>query len=360
MSRPADLEAACIDSADSLRQALAQIDRNRRGAVLVVDDEGRLVDLLTDGDVRRALLAGVDLDEPVSALRARRERSASEAPVAARAGTPDAALLGIMQRNAIRPLPLLDRRERVRGLVTLEELLPRARLPVEAVIMAGGEGARLRPLTEDTPKPMLPVGDRPLLEHTIERLRSAGIAKVRITTRYKADKITQHFGNGTRFGVEMQYVSEGRPLGTAGSLAHLGETDDPVLVINGDVLTNVDYRALLAYHGEQKCDLTVATRRHEVEIPYGVVECDGSAVRRIVEKPVMGCFVNAGIYVLQPSALELVPATGAFHMTDLIEALIERGRGVANFPIHEYWIDIGQHPDYARAQEDARSGRLRS
>ncbi len=358
MKPPGDVAELCIGADSSLRDAIAQIDRSRRGVVLVVDPQGRLTDLLTDGDVRRLVLADADLDVSVGRLRERRQGSPYAAAVAARVGSDRGTLLSIMRRRGIRHLPLLDERERVVGLVTLEELLARPGLPLEAVIMAGGKGSRLRPLTEDLPKPMLPVGDRPLLEHTIDQLKRAGIGRVHITTHYKPEKITEHFRDGTGFGIEVRYLSETRALGTAGALALLEERDEPLLVINGDILTNVDFRAMLTYHQEHEAALTVATRREQLSVPYGVVDCEGVEVRRLTEKPELRFFVNAGIYLIQPSALRLVPSDSRFDMTGLIDRVLAEGEAVVAFPIHEYWRDIGRPPDYSQAQRDVRSGRL--
>ncbi len=341
-----------------LRQAIEHIDRNRRGAVMVLDAEGRLLDLVTDGDVRRALLAGGDLDAPLTELAARRDGSAYAQPLTAPSDAEPETLLATMRAHGIRQLPLVDEDERVVSLAALEDLVPDTRIGLQALIMAGGRGRRLRPLTDDVPKPMLPVGDRPLLEYTIDRLRSAGVSRVHIATHYRSEQITRHFGDGRRFGVDVRYLSEARALGTAGSLSSL-ESDEPILVINGDVLTNLDVRAMLHFHREHGAVLSVASRPYRVQVPFGVLECQGGLVRSIAEKPEYRFLVNAGVYLLQPEALSFVPGDRASDMTDLVEALIARGKRVVSFPLHEYWLDVGRPGDYARAQEDARQGRLR-
>jgi len=342
----------------SLRQVIEHIDRNRRGAVMVMDGRGRLLDLVTDGDVRRALLAGSDLDAPVTELASRRDGSAYAVPLTAPSdGEPDA-LLATMRAHGIRQLPLVDEQGQVVSMVALEDLVPDTAIGLQALIMAGGRGTRLRPLTDSVPKPMLPVGDRPLLEHTIERLRSAGVSRVHIATHYRSEQITRHFGDGRRFGVDVRYLSEAHALGTAGSLSNLA-ADEPILVMNGDVLTNLDVRAMLQFHREQSAELSVASRPYRVEVPFGVLECQGGLVRGIAEKPEYRFLVNAGVYLLQPEALGFVPRDRASDMTDLVEVLIAAKRRVVNFPLHEYWLDVGRPGDYARAQEDARQGRLR-
>jgi CBS domain-containing protein len=230
----------------SIRQAIACIDRNQRGIVLVVDKEQHLLGTITDGDVRRAMLAGIDLDVSVDTLIERKAMSAYSRPVTARVGTPSEVLLRLMQERAIRQVPLLDEHELVAGLVTLDDLLPVQFLPVQAVVMAGGLGTRLRPLTEDLPKPMLPVGGKPLMERVIEQLRQVGIRRVNITTHYMPEKIMEYFGDGCAFGIELNYVHEERPLGTGGALGLMPTPQEPVLVMNGDILTQVDFRAMLS------------------------------------------------------------------------------------------------------------------
>jgi NDP-sugar pyrophosphorylase family protein len=213
------------------------------------------------------------------------------------------------------------------------------------------------PLTQDLPKPMLPVGGRPLMEHIIEQLQHAGIRHVNVSTHYKAEKIIEHFGNGEAFGVDLQYVNEDRPLGTGGALGLMRPADETQLVINGDIFTQVDFRAMLSFHRENEAEMTVAVRRYEMQVPYGVVECEGARVSRLVEKPQAAFLVNAGIYLLEPSVYPFIPKGQRFHMTELIRWLLDAGRRVISFPIREYWMDVGHHGDYARAQDDVQSGR---
>jgi NDP-sugar pyrophosphorylase family protein len=203
---------------------------------------------------------------------------------------------------------------------------------------------------------MLPVGDRPLMEVIIEQLRQSGIGRVNITTHYLPDKITDYFGNGENFGVELNYVSEDRPLGTAGSLGLINWPRDTLLVINGDILTKVNFRAMLDYHHEHGADITVGVRKYDLQVPYGVVECEDQRVSRLREKPSLSFFVNAGIYMLEPRVNQHIPNGEHYDMTDLIDRLIQKGRPVVSFPIVEYWLDIGEPSDYARAQEDVKNG----
>lgn len=346
-----DLSIICVSQESSIRHAVEQLDRNRLGIVLVLDHNQQLVGTITDGDVRRALLACIDLALPVSVLLARKMGTAYARPITAHVGEDRTTYLSVLQQRSIRHLPILDEKERVVGLVTVDDFVPSETLPLSAVIMAGGSGNRLRPLTEDLPKPMLPVGDRPLMEIIIGQLRDAGIKHVHVTTYHNGDKITDYFGDGKDFGINIAYVAEDRPLGTAGALGLMEPPQETILVINGDILTQVDFRSMLAFHHEQHADLTVAVRPYEVQVPYGVVESEGTSVRCLTEKPRLTFLVNAGIYLLEPTVQRFIPKGECIDMTDLIQSLLAASRPVVAFPIHEYWLDIGQHSDYMQAQE---------
>jgi dTDP-glucose pyrophosphorylase len=327
------------------------MDRSRLGIVLVVDEERRLLGTVTDGDLRRAMLARVELSRPVEALLEQKAGSAFSQPISAALGQDPNWYLQLLQRHGILHLPILDQDQRVVGLVTRDEFLPRQLPPLQAVIMAGGKGSRLYPLTEQTPKPMLPVGDKPLLEIIIAQLRESGIKRVNVSTHHQREKIESHFGDGQQFGVELSYVTEDRPLGTAGCLGLIESPRETTLVINGDILTQVNFHAMLQFHRTQQADLTVAVRQYDVQVPFGVVESDGAAVRGVTEKPVFNFFVNAGIYLLEPSVYRLLSPGERMDMTDLIQRLLHQQRRVASFPIRECWLDIGQPADYEHAQQ---------
>lgn len=345
----------CLTPDRTIRDAIATINRNTKGIALLTDAGDRLLGTVTDGDIRRAMLAGISLDAPVNELLARKvERYVR--PVTAPVDASDATLLQLMHEHGVHQIPLLDLTGRVVNLATMDDLRGEEPLPMQAVIMAGGFGKRLRPLTEDLPKPMLPVGDRPLMERTIEQLRSAGIRRVNVTTHYLPEKITEHFGDGAAFGVELNYVSEETPLGTAGALGLIAAPNEPLLVINGDVLTRVNFRAMLAYHREHHAEMTVGVREFIMQVPYGVVDAEAGIVSAVREKPDVHFLVNAGIYLLEPSVYQFIEPGAPADMPDLIHRLLDAGRVVSSFPIHEYWLDIGRHDDYLRAQVDAREG----
>ncbi len=350
-----DLAMLCVKPTWSLREAMTQIERNRLGIVLVVDDDGRLLGTVTDGDVRRAVLASLSLQQPVQTLLERKAGSAFARPIVAMVGENRQTYLHALQQHNISHLPIVDSMQRIVGLVTVDDFVTTQAPPVKAVVMAGGTGSRLLPLTEETPKPMLHVGDRPLLELIIERLREAGIRQVKVTTHHKPEKISEHFGDGSEFGVELSYVAEDRPLGTVGGLGLIETPKETTLVMNGDILTQVDFRAMLAYHREHQADLTVAVRHYDLNVPYGVVACDGPVVRGLTEKPVFSFFVNAGIYLLEPPVYGFIPNGQRLDMTELIASLLRAGRPVVSFPVCEHWLDIGQPEDYEKAQLLVRS-----
>lgn len=338
-----------------IRDAAACIDRNARGIALVVDDESRLVGTVTDGDIRRAMLAGHGFDESVQTLR-RHKAARYSAPLTAGVGASTEELLTLFAVAGIEHIPLLDADGRVADLVLRDDLtVADGGGSGQAVIMAGGLGLRLRPLTETVPKPMLPLGDKPLLERTINHLKKCGVRRISIATHYLAHRITEHFGDGGAFGVDLTYVREDEPLGTAGALRLLGAFEDTLLVINGDILTNVDFEAMRRFHRDHGAVLTVGLRKWSVTLPYGVVDCDGARVRSLREKPVLDHFVNAGVYLVEPSVRKVLPAATRFDMTDLVDALLRRGEIVVGFPIREYWRDIGRPEDYLKAREDVEA-----
>jgi dTDP-glucose pyrophosphorylase len=342
----------------SIRQLMELIDRCAQGIALIINDSHHLIATVTDGDIRRAVLAGMDLELPVTELLKQRQPAFDTGPLTAAVGTSDATLLHLMTTTGVRHIPLVDQDGRVVDIAILSNIVKEYELPLRAVVMAGGYGTRLRPLTDELPKPMLPVGDRPLLEIIVNGLREAGIRQVNVATHYKSEMIAEHFKDGQGFGVDIRYVKEDQPLGTAGALSLLEESDEPLLVINGDILTRVDFRAMLNFHREHKADLTVAVSQYEFRVPYGVIETDGVAVTGISEKPLVRQFINAGIYLLNPSIRRLIPNGQHYDIPDLIERLMKEGRPVVCFPIREYWLDIGKSDHYDQAKADIAAGRF--
>lgn len=354
-----DLAPFLIRPDASIRDAIACIDRNAKGIALVVDDQRHLLASVTDGDIRRAILAKASPDSSVNLLIERKVDEPFLEPVTAPVGTTAADLLHLMTTCSLRHIPLVDAEGRVADIAILEELVREYELPLTAVVMAGGLGTRLRPLTDETPKPMLPVGGKPVLEHIVEALRSCGIRRVNLTTHFRPEVISDHFGDGREFGIEISYVHEDEPLGTAGALSLLEHSNDPLLVMNGDILTRVDFRAMLEFHRQHEAAMTLAVKEQEFHLPFGVVRAEAERVLGIEEKPVLHEFINAGIYLLDPSARAHVPKGSPFDMPQLVEALIAAGRRVVGFPVHEYWVDIGHAVSYEQAGHDVDAGKLR-
>ena len=311
---------------------------------LVSDDSGRLLGVATDGDIRRALLRHEPLDAPISRIMTRE-------PVVAHVDDDREARRRVMNQRGLDHLPLVDAGGRLIGLETLRDVIAPPRLDNPVVLMAGGLGTRLGPLTARRPKPLLNVGTRPILETILMSIADAGFYRFHIAVNYRAEMIMRHFGDGSRFGVEITYLREKERLGTAGPLSLLPETPElPLLVMNGDILTRVDFASLLRFHRERAADATMCVREYGYEVPFGTVNVvDGYAVH-LAEKPVQQFFINAGIYMLEPHLLARVPKGRFFDMPDLLQALIDDGGRLSVFPIHEYWQDIGRPEDFEQAQ----------
>lgn len=353
-----EVEKFFIDKKANIEEAIRIIQRGGEGIALVVDPDRRFIGTITDGDIRRAILHRMKLTVSVAHLLTNRPPNYL-IPTTASTGASTDELVRVMREKMIRQIPLLDTAGRVVRLALLSEFIgEETSLPFTAVVMAGGRGQRLRPLTEHLPKPMLPLHKQPLMERTIGQLRDAGITKVHITTHYKSEVIMNHFGDGNNLGVAINYITEKLPLGTAGSISLIEKPDRPFLVINGDIVTQLNFRAMFDFHREHHAIMTVGVRIYEFQIPYGVVETNDVSITRLVEKPLQSFTVNAGIYLLAPEAYDYIPSNTQFHMTDLIERLIRDGKRVISFPIQEYWLDVGEHADYKKANEDAKNGRL--
>lgn len=341
-----DWRKAKMHPHDSIRVAMKIIDANPVKGLVVVDGEERLLGTVTDGDVRRGLLRGVSLDDPV-------EKVMNANPVSHKVNESREEALQVMQEKKIGLIPVVDSGGRVVQLQTREELLHPSLDEIWVVLMVGGLGSRLRPLTEDTPKPLLKVGDRPLLETIVRSFARQGFRRIFLSVNYRAELFEAHFGNGSELGVRIDYLHEDSSLGTAGALRLLPERPPgPVIVMNGDLLTSVDFRHLLDFHSAQSADATMCVRDYHLEVPFGVAVIDEQRLVGISEKPRHHFFVNAGIYVLSPDSLQAIPASGAYHMTELFQSLIDDGKGTTVFPIREYWLDIGHVNDLERAQGD--------
>lgn len=341
---PDELKVFLIHHARSLRDAMQVINDNWREVALVTDDAGMIVGLVTDGDIRRGLLAGQTLESPVSGVMTKDYISAT--PEMDRSG-----VLDLMKAASIRHVPVLDDRKRLLGIHFMEVLLGTERKSNVAVIMAGGEGRRLRPLTDRVPKPMIRVAGRPILERIVLLLVGYGIRHIYISVNYMADVIVQHFGDGSRFGCRIDYLHERAPLGTGGALSLLPEPPRvPLIVMNGDLVTQIDIARMLTFHALQRAEATLAARHYQSEIPYGVVSEREGRLQELIEKPAAHYLINAGIYVLEPAVLPLVPAGAYFPITDLFSKLLAQKRAVAVYQVEEDWIDVGRRDELERAE----------
>lgn len=345
------LDAVVIAPSASITEAIARLDKAGIGALVLCTADRMLCGLLTDGDIRRAILRHVPMETSCEGI-------ASRKPLTAPSSTSAREALQLMAKHDINHLPVVDAAGRVIRFLLRKDLAQSEQSGLSALIMAGGYGKRLLPLTERVPKPMLPVGDKPLLELTIQQLRRSGIRDISLTTHYLPESIIEHFGDGSAFGVRLSYLREDYPLGTAGGLKLMKRTNSPFLVINGDILTGVPFQEMLNFHREQRALLTVGVRKYDVQVPFGVMDLDEVHVNDIREKPSLNFFINAGIYIAEPSVCDYVNAGRRLDMTDLIQALLQAEKPVVSFPILEYWLDVGRHEDYAQAQMDVKNGKI--
>lgn len=346
-----DLEALKLHAGATLRDAMMQLDHNRTGMAMVVDDQGRLVGTVTDGDIRRAILGRKTLESDVTQLMCR-------SPVTAPVTTSEAELLSLMNLHRIRHIPIVDDAGCPIRLCQMSDLLEATKKPSPiAVIMAGGEGRRLGPLTETVPKPLVKVGSASILENLIADVAKAGVKQVYVSVNYKADVIQEYVNSRPNLPVSVSFLREETKMGTAGALSLLKETPKgPILVINGDIITTVNIGHILDYHSRHRSVLTVAVVEYVFRVPYGVLETAGHYVLGITEKPSKGFLCNAGIYILEPEIIRLARPHIPMDMTELMLAVLSEGLPVCVFPILEKWIDIGNPEDLDRARREFAAG----
>lgn len=339
-------EQTLIGPESTLREALERIDRCGCQMALVVDGSRKLLGILTDGDVRRALLKGISLaDKVIEAMRAN--------PNCALDGDDRATVLTMMRKLGVHHIPVIDCDGILVGLEMVEDfLLPRPR-EEWVIVMAGGLGTRLKDLTRDTPKPMLKVGSRPLLETILHNYADQGFKRFYFAVNYRADQIESHFGDGTALGLEIRYLREAKRMGTAGALALLPEKpNSPVIVTNADLLTKQDFVQMMDLHIASGADATVGVRDYEMQIPFGVISETDGKVQTIQEKPIHSFNVSAGINILSASAIDLVPKDEFFDMPSLFEAMLLQEMHVRVHKVDGYWLDIGRLHDYEKANSD--------
>ncbi|WP_439544145.1 nucleotidyltransferase family protein [Hyphomicrobium sp.] len=337
------LKSVSLLEGQPLSDAVACIEASGGQIALVVDGRFRLIGTITDGDIRRGILRGANLESTASEIMHRQPRSVLQ-------GTSFAEIDAIMRRERILQVPVVDAEGIVVGLHIADKVNLTDFAAHRAVIMVGGLGTRLRPITETVPKPMIEVGGRPILEHILERFHGQGFRRISLCVNHLAGVIEDHFGTGARFGVEIDYVRETKRMGTAGALSLLAERPDkPIIVMNGDILTSINFGQMLAFHYENGALATMGLNRYQYQIPYGVVDLRHQHISGFSEKPVLDFFVNAGIYVISPEALDLIPPGRFFDMPSLFDQLAPSKR--IAFPLHEYWLDIGRPDDLNLAMD---------
>lgn len=338
-----DWRKTLVQPDTKILRAMEIIDESSLQIALVVDEKHRLLGLVTDGDIRRGLLRGVSLEEPVEKIM-KRDFTTSGMDV------PKEAVLNIMKQKELRQIPIIDNGGRIIDLKILDDMIEMRALDNFVILMAGGRGSRLKPLTLDCPKPLLKVGSKPLMETILENFIEYGFHNFFISVNYKAEMIKDYFADGSRWGVSIEYINEDKQMGTAGALGLLPKIPaDPMIVMNADLLTKVNFQHLLDFHQSHKAKATMCIRDYHFQCPYGVIKTDQYHLTQIEEKPTHTFFVNAGIYVLEPEILELVPQNTFVDMTTVFEKTIEHGYETVVFPIREYWMDIGMIDDFERA-----------
>lgn len=338
-----DIKDALITSEMSIKKVLEIIDKGSRQIALVVDKNNTLIGTITDGDIRRGLLNGLDLQSSIESI-------IHKHPTVAKISDTKEEILKKALAKKLHQIPIVDDENRVLGIKEIEELVSPSIKPNKVVLMVGGLGTRLRPLTENTPKPMLMVGNKPILQTIVEKFAEYGFTNIVMCVNYKSHMIQDYFKDGSAFGVSIEYVLEEQRMGTAGALSLLSSLpNEPFFVMNGDLLTNVNFEHLYHYHLSNNAMATMCVREYDFQVPYGVVNIEEGKILSIQEKPVQKFFVSAGIYMLNPQAIAYIEKDTFFDMPTLFEKLIAQGQNALSFPIREYWLDIGRMEEYERA-----------
>ena len=335
-----------ISSSSTIRDAIHKIDSGTKQIAVVAGENKKLLGVITDGDVRRSILQGISVDQPAHTIM-------NPNPVTALPSDSKEKILTIMRNEVLRQIPIVDNEGILIGLEFLDSLLKPQKLNNMVVLMAGGLGTRLRPLTNECPKPLVKIGNKPLLEIILENFVELGFYNFYFSVNFKAEMIENYFEDGTKWKVKINYIHEKKQLGTAGSLSLLPEKpDSPVIVMNGDLLTKINFKHLLENHESNQSKATMCVREYEFQVPYGVVKADKQKIVKIDEKPLHRFLVNAGVYVLDHQVFHLIPKDTYFEMTSLFDKLIEKKIQTIVYPIREYWLDVGRPADLIKANNE--------
>ncbi|WP_312906086.1 nucleotidyltransferase family protein [Sphingobacterium multivorum] len=346
------VERHTILQSRSVREALIKLDSLASDAILfVVDDYNKLLGSLTDGDLRRGFIRGLDFNHQLMDFIQNSPKYILEKRYSLDK-------LESFKANHFKVVPIVNENHIIVDILNFR--IQSTIIPADAVLMAGGEGKRLRPLTENTPKPLLKVGEKPIIEYNIDRLKKVGVKNVNLSINYLGDQLIEYFGDGTDRNLNIRYVRENKPLGTIGSILLVEHFEhDDIIVMNSDLLTNIDYADFFKTYKESESDMAVAATSYQVDIPYGVLEVNESnVVKSLKEKPRYTYFSNAGIYILKKELLKMIPEDKFFDITDLINRVIEMNLKLITYPINGYWLDIGKHDDFKKAQEDIKHIKL--
>ena len=334
-----------INQNASIKEALEVIDKGAIKVAVVLSDDGLLLGMLSDGDIRRALLKGMSLDDSIAGI-------INKHPVVANINDTKERILELANENKLHQIPIISNGKLI-GIQDIREFLAPKNKPNKVILMVGGLGTRLRPLTNDVPKPMLDVGNKPILHTIVENFAKYGYTDIIMCVNYKSEIIKEYFGNGDKFGVKIEYVLENQRMGTAGALSLLQKRPkDDFFVMNGDLLTNVNFEYLHEYHKDSNALASICIRKYEMQVPYGVVNVRANKVTSIEEKPTQSFFVSAGIYMFSPIVLDFIPKGVFYDMPTLLGELLKQGFAVYPFFIREYWLDIGKMDEYRRANDE--------
>ncbi|REC51459.1 nucleotidyltransferase [Chryseobacterium piscium] len=346
------VEKHIIYFGQSVRDALIKLDEIAPSSILFVTDENnQLLGSLTDGDLRRGFIKGLGFDNKLLDF-------VQPSPVSIKQNEYDLNQLEKLRKDLLKIIPIINNDNVI--VDVLDFSLRKTLIPADAVLMAGGEGKRLRPLTENTPKPLLKVGDKPIIEYNIDRLINFGIKTIDLSINYLGNQLVDYFGSGESKGIDIKYVTEDKPLGTIGSILLVENFyNDDIIVMNSDLLTNIDFADFFKTYKETNADMAVAATSYHVDVPYAVLEVtDGVEVKSLKEKPRYTYYSNAGIYIIKKEILKMIPENQFYDITDLMERVLEMNLKLVTYPINGYWLDVGKHEDFKKAQEDIKHIKL--
>tara|TARA_B100000927_G_scaffold213923_1_gene174337 strand:+ start:4372 stop:5418 length:1047 start_codon:yes stop_codon:yes gene_type:complete len=337
-----------IASNSTVKDALELLSKVGHETILFsVNDNGQLIGSITDGDVRRGLLKGLSIDDSISTILNENTKFIKKENYSIEE-------IKKLKKNNFEVVPVLDNNNVIVNIVNFRKVT--SYLPIDVVIMAGGLGTRLKPLTDNTPKPLLKIGNKTIIDHNIDRLIKFGVDDFWISVRYLADQIKEHLGNGNNKKVKIQYIEEDIPLGTIGAVSKIKDFNhDNILVTNSDILTNLNYEDFFEDFIKKNADMSVVTIPYEIEIPYAVMETKNNKVLSFIEKPTYTYYSNGGIYLIKKSILDNIPKNKFFNSTDLMESILEKNLNLVSYPMHNYWLDIGKHEDYNKALNDVNN-----